>query len=58
MRVLITTQVFPPEVHPSAVMVIELAEAMAGEGWQVTMAACYPHHPEGWLYLRVTLENG
>ena len=50
MQVLITTQVFPPEIHPSAVMVKELAEAMSGKGWDVTVAAGYPHHPQGRLY--------
>jgi colanic acid biosynthesis glycosyl transferase WcaI len=31
-------------------MVKELAEAMGGEGWDVTVAAGYPHHPRGRLY--------
>ncbi len=50
MEILITTRVFPPEVHPTAVMVKELAEAMAGAGWDITVAAGYPHHPRGRLY--------
>jgi colanic acid biosynthesis glycosyl transferase WcaI len=49
-RVLITTQVFPPEIHPSAVMAKEMAGSMAREGWDVTVAAGYPHHPYGRLY--------
>lgn len=48
--VLITTQVFPPEIHPSAVMVQELAKDMSHQGWQVTVAAGYPHHPYGRIY--------
>ncbi len=47
MRLLITTQVFPPEVHPSAVMVQELAQAAARQGWAVTVATGFPHHPHG-----------
>ena len=31
-------------------MVKELAEAMSGKGWDVTVAAGYPHHPQGRLY--------
>lgn len=50
MRVLVTTQVFPPEVHPTSVMVRELAEHMARHGMEVTVAAGYPHHPYGRLY--------
>jgi colanic acid biosynthesis glycosyl transferase WcaI len=48
--VLITTQVFPPEIHPSAVMVKELAKDISKQGWQVSVAAGYPHHPYGKLY--------
>lgn len=65
MRVLITTQVFPPEVHPTAVMVKELATALAGRGYEVTVAAGLPHHPYGRLYpgyeaqwLKTENENG
>ena len=50
MRVLITTRIFPPEGHPSAVMADELAEALAGEGWGVTVATGYPNHPYGRLF--------
>ncbi len=50
MKVLITSQVFPPELHPTAVMVKELAEALSSEGWDVTVATGYPHHPHGRLY--------
>jgi len=49
-KVLVTTQVFPPEVHPSAVMVKELANDISADGYQVTVATGYPHHPYGWLY--------
>ncbi len=49
-KVLITTQVFPPETHPSAVMVRELANDISANGYQVTVAGGYPHHPYGQLY--------
>jgi colanic acid biosynthesis glycosyl transferase WcaI len=64
-KVLITTQVFPPEVHPSSVMVGELAEHLARQGMAVTVAAGYPHHPYGRLYngfrkkwLSIETQNG
>lgn len=47
MRVLVTTQVFPPEIHPTAVMAAELAEGLARRGFEVTVAAGLPHHPTG-----------
>lgn len=50
-RVLITTQVFPPEIHPTAVMADELAAGLARTGWDVTVAAGLPHHPTGELAL-------
>ncbi|MCG2771779.1 MAG: glycosyltransferase family 4 protein [Desulfobacterales bacterium] len=31
-------------------MAKELAQAMGGQGWEVTVAAGYPHHPYGRLY--------
>ena len=46
-RVLITTQVFPPEIHPTAVMAAELAAGLARRGLDVTVAAGRPHHPTG-----------
>lgn len=64
-NVLITTQVFPPEIHPSAVMVEELAKDISKQGWQVSVAAGYPHHPHGRLYpgyikklLSIDTQNG
>jgi colanic acid biosynthesis glycosyl transferase WcaI len=64
-EVLITTQVFPPEVHPSAVMVEELAKDLTGRGFEVTVAAGFPHHPFGRLYpgfrkkwLKIEKQNG
>ncbi len=64
-KVLITTQVFPPEVHPTSVMVRELAEHLARHGMEVTVAAGYPHHPYGRLYpgfrkkwLKIENQNG
>ncbi|MEZ4441064.1 MAG: glycosyltransferase family 4 protein [Polyangiaceae bacterium] len=50
MRVLITTQVYPPEIHPTAVMVHELARHLVAIGWEVTVAAGLPHHPYGEVY--------
>jgi len=49
MRVLITTQVFPPEIHPSARIVLELATALNEAGHEVTVATGFPHHPHGRL---------
>lgn len=47
MNVLITTQVFPPEIHPTARIVLELARALSDAGHDVTVATGYPHHPHG-----------
>jgi colanic acid biosynthesis glycosyl transferase WcaI len=49
MNVLITTQVFPPEIHPTAVMVRQLAGYLARRGHDVTVACGHPHHPTGRL---------
>jgi colanic acid biosynthesis glycosyl transferase WcaI len=49
MNVLITTQVFPPEIHPTAVMVKQLACFLAGRGHDVTVACGHPYHPTGRL---------
>lgn len=49
MNVLITTQVFPPEIHPTAVMVQQLARYLARRGHDVTVACGHPHHPTGRL---------
>jgi colanic acid biosynthesis glycosyl transferase WcaI len=48
-RILITTQVYPPETHPTALMVRELAEYLAAREWDVTVCAGLPHHPRGRL---------
>jgi putative colanic acid biosynthesis glycosyltransferase WcaI len=48
-RVLLMSQVFPPELHPSAVMVDQLAEHLSKLGARVAIAAGYPHHPHGIL---------
>lgn len=47
--ILINTQVFPPEAHPTAIMVDELAHFLADSGWDVTVCAGLPHHPGGRL---------
>jgi colanic acid biosynthesis glycosyl transferase WcaI len=62
MNFLITTQVFPPEIHPSAVMVQQLARFLAGRGHDVTVACGHPHHPSGrlpggWSRRLLTLES-
>ena len=49
MKILITTQVFPPEHHPTAVMVQEFAGDLLARGHEVTVACGYPHHPLGRL---------
>lgn len=50
MNILITTQVYPPELHPTGVMVRELAIDFARRGHKVTVATGFPHHPYGRLY--------
>lgn len=47
MRLVLTTQVFPPEHLPTAIMAHELAAGLARRGWSVTVAAGLPHHPIG-----------
>jgi colanic acid biosynthesis glycosyl transferase WcaI len=49
MRVLIVSQVFPPESPPTAIMVEDLARYLASQGHHVTVAAGHPHHPHGRL---------
>ncbi|MCK9462246.1 MAG: hypothetical protein M0R80_21680 [Proteobacteria bacterium] len=48
-RILISTQVFPPEIHPTSVMVRELATHLSQNGWDVEVVCGYPHHPTGVL---------
>lgn len=48
-HILIAPQVFPPEAHPTAVMIGELARHLVARGFRVTVAAGYPHHPHGRL---------
>jgi colanic acid biosynthesis glycosyl transferase WcaI len=43
-RVLVTTQAFPPEILPAAVMADELAQGLTARGFDVTVAAGLPHH--------------
>jgi len=50
LKILITTQVYPPELHPTGVMVRELAIDLAQRGHQVTVATGFPHHPYGRVY--------
>jgi len=46
-NLLLLPQVYPPETHPTAVMVEQLARALIGQGHAVTVACGYPHHPHG-----------
>jgi colanic acid biosynthesis glycosyl transferase WcaI len=50
MNILIATQVYPPEGHPTAIMIREVAEELSRRGAEVTVATGYPHHPYGRLY--------
>ncbi len=45
MRILILTQVFPPERHPTAVMVDQLATYLTDNGHSVAVGAGLPAHP-------------
>lgn len=47
MHVLFTSQVFPPEGHPTAIMVRDLAGYMVARGHRAVVACGYPHHPHG-----------
>lgn len=47
MRVLLLPQVYPPEAHPTAIMVHQLARKLVESGAAVTVACGYPHHPYG-----------
>ncbi len=48
--IVIVTQVFPPETHPTAVMVAQLCAHLRDRGWRVSVGAGYPHHPTGSVY--------
>ncbi len=48
-RILITTQVYPPEIHSTSIMVRELAAHLSQNGWDVDVVCGYPHHPSGTL---------
>ena len=50
----ILSQVFPPETHPTAVMVAELCAHLRQRGWRVSVGAGYPHHPAGKVYAGYT----
>src|SRR5512134_1121348 len=50
MRILVTTQVFPPEIHPTARIVWELARSLSDAGHDVIVATGYPHHPHGKVF--------
>jgi colanic acid biosynthesis glycosyl transferase WcaI len=47
MNIAITTQIFPPERHPTGVMVDELARDLTMRGHHVSVITGFPHHPHG-----------
>jgi len=49
-RILITTQVFPPEIHISARIVLEMSKALCEAGHQVVVATGFPNHPHGEVF--------
>ena len=50
MKLLITTNIFPPERHPSAIIAKELTEYATDHGWQVSVVTGFPNHPFGKLF--------
>ena len=50
MKIIINSRVFPPEGHPTAIMMSQLAKYLAEKGWEVKVYAGYPTHPKGILY--------
>ncbi len=50
MRILILTQVFPPEYAPAGVMVDELCDFLRAQGESVQVVTGFPHHPHGRVY--------
>jgi colanic acid biosynthesis glycosyl transferase WcaI len=49
-QVVITTHIFPPEVHPSGVMNNEVAYNLTISGCNVKIITCFPSHPQGILF--------
>jgi colanic acid biosynthesis glycosyl transferase WcaI len=47
MNIAITSQIFPPERHPTGIMVEQLARYLAERGNRVSVITGYPHHPHG-----------
>ncbi len=45
-----TSQVYPPERHPSGILWRDLAEFLAQEGCSVNIATGFPNHPEGKIF--------
>ena len=50
MRIMIITQVYPPEYAPAGIMAVELAEGLTQAGHDVTVLTGYPSHPTGRLF--------
>ena len=50
MKVLITSTIFPPERHPSGIIIEEFAEYLTIKGWEVTIVTGFPNHPFGKLF--------
>ena len=50
MRILILSQVYPPEYAPAGVMVDELCDDLRARGEEVQVVTGFPHHPHGRVY--------
>jgi len=50
MRVMIITQVYPPEYAPAGIMAVELAQELTHASHQVTVLTGFPSHPTGRLF--------
>jgi colanic acid biosynthesis glycosyl transferase WcaI len=46
----IVTQWFPPEHAPLGHMLLELAESLVKQGWDVTVITGFPNHPRGVVF--------
>jgi colanic acid biosynthesis glycosyl transferase WcaI len=49
-EIIITTYIFPPEIHPSGVMNKELAGELVRKGYKVKVLTCFPSYPYGRIY--------
>lgn len=49
-RILIVTQIFPPETQGTAVIILQLCHHLRQQGWDVGVVTCFPSHPQGTVY--------